>query len=238
MTTPDAKAAAFDPDAAPPPPISTVGDLTSAHIGLIVEIAGVTGDLVAAYTDATATKIAIQEDDRPFITEFEVPRTTACKIIDGDLVQLTDVVGMDDFYALARELDRVSKAIRSNTAENKALTERKRVLSDKMLGTFAQVGQSTLAFDDRRAYTHTEVIPKFKEHEDGTPYTYQDLVPVLKELGREEQVTPETVNYRTLQGILREIRDGVFPMPPQLAAIVEIDEKVEVRVGVGRRSRR
>jgi hypothetical protein len=240
MITPDEKAAAFDPDAAPPPPVSKVGDLTSAHIGLLVEVAGVAGELIAQHTNdaITETELGVQEPDRPFVTYFVVPSSAQCKIIDEDLVQLTDVVTMDDFYELARELDRVSKAIRSNKAEIEALNERKRQLSDKMLGTFAQVGQSTLAFDDRRAYTYTEVIPDFEEKDDGSKYTYQDLVPVLKSLGREEQVTPETVNYKTLQGILREIRDGDVPMPPELAKMVKIGERVEVRVGVGRKSKR
>lgn len=241
MSTPDVKAAEFDPDAAPPPPpVSTAGNLTCAHQGLIVEVFGVVGELVEQYTNdtSTITTIGIQEDDRPFVTRFEVSSDTPCKVIDEDLVQLTDVVSMDDFYSLARELDRVSKAIRSGKAEIEALSERKRVLSEKMLGTFAQVGQSTLAFDDRRAYTHTEVYPEFEEKGDGSKFGYADLVPVLKDLGREEQVTKETVNYRTLCGILREIRDGVIPMPPTLAAMVKIGEKVEVRTGVGRKPKR
>ncbi len=145
---------------------------------------------------------------------------------------------MDDFYQLARELDRVSAAIRSNDAENKTLKQRKQELSERMLGTFAQVGQATLAFDDRRAYIHHEIYPEFEERGDGSKFGYADLVPILKSIGREEQVTPETVNYRTMQGILREIRDGVIPMPPELEAMVKIGEKAEVRVGVGRKTKR
>lgn len=242
MSTPDQMAAEYDPAAAPPPPVTKASDLTSAHIGLIVEIAGVTGELTGGVIDNGGTnsidEIHIQESDRPFVTRFSVAAGTACKVIDEDLIQLTDVVDMKDFYEYARELDRVSKTIRANKAENKALEERKRQLSEKLLGTFAQVGQQTLAFDDRRAYVHHEVIPDFEERDDGTKYGYRDLVPVLKAMGREEQVTEETVNYMTLCGLLREIRDGVIPMPPELAAMVGIGEKAEVRVGVGRKSKR
>lgn len=242
MTTPDEKAAAFDPGVPPPPPVDKVSDLTQAHIGMIVEIAGVTGELVGGFVDNGGTdsidEIHIQEVDRPFVTRFEVAADTPCKVLDEDLVQLTDVISMEGFYELARELDRVSKEIRSNKAAISALTARKEQLSEKLLGTFAQVGQETLAFDDRRAYVYHEVIPEFEERGDGSKYKYEDLVPVLKALGREEQVTKETVNYKTLCGILREIRDGVIPMPPELAAMVKIGEKVEVRTGVGRKSRR
>lgn len=240
MTTPDEKAAAFDPAAAPPPPVSTVSDLGSDHHDLVVEVAGVTGELIACHTNetSTSTELVIQEPDRPFTTTFVVSADTACKVVDEDLVQLTDVVTMDDFYRLARELDEVSRAIRDSKSAITALTERKQKLSEKLLGTFAQVGQETLAFDDRRAYVFHEVVPEFEEKNDGSKFTYQDLVPVLKELGREEQVTKETVNYKTLQGILREIRDGAVPMPPELAVMVKIGERVEVRTGVGRKSRR
>lgn len=240
MTTPDEKAAAFDPGVSPPPPVDKVGDLTSVHVGLIVEIAGVTGELVEQWTKSlgTMTEVSVQEADRPFVTRFEVAADTPCKILDEDLIQLTDVVSMEDFYTLARELDRVSKEIRSNKAAISALTARKEQLSEKLLGTFAQVGQETLAFDDRRAYVHHEIIPEFEEKDDGSRYTYRDLVPVLRALGREEQVTEATVNFRTLQGILREIRDGAVPMPDELAKMVKIGEKVEVRTGVGRKSRR
>lgn len=244
MSSPDEKAATFDPDAPPIPPVGVVGDLTSAHIGLTVEIAGVAGELAALTGHAEQVVVGILESDRPFVSTFDVPADTPCSVLaDDDVVQVTDVVGLDEFFELARELDRVSRQITANDASTKALKERKRQLSEKMLGTFAQVGETALGFtsgngDARRAYTHREIVPEFEEREDGKPYTYRDLVPVLKGLGREEQVTPETVNYRTLQGFLREVRDGVIPMPPELAKMVKIGEKIEVRVGVGRKSKR
>lgn len=240
MSTPDQMAAEYNPAAIPPPPVEKVGDLANAHIGLTVDVAGVIGELMRVHNHEMSphTKVVIQEPDRPFDTTFDIPSDTACEIVNGDLVQLTDVVSMEDFYELARELDRVSKEIRKNDESTKALKERKRHLSEKMLGTFAQVGQSALAVDDRRAYIHHELYPEFEEKDDGEKYTYRDLVPVLKAMGREEQVTAETVNYRTMQGILREIRDGVIPMPPEMAKMVKIGEKAEVRIGVGRKSTR
>jgi len=239
MLSPDEQAATFDPDA---PPVTTVAELTDAHIGKQVKTFGVVGELIAVAHNGHLegpefTSIVIQEAERPFGTRFDLPSATPCEIVDG-VVALTDIVDMNDFYALARELDRVSKEITSNDAATKALKERKRELSEQLLGTFAQVGQETLGFDDRRAYIHHEIFPDFEERVDGTKYGYADLVPVLKSIGREEQVTKETVGYRTMQGLLREIRDGVIPMPPELAKMVKIGVKAEVRTGVGRKSKR
>lgn len=246
MSTPDEKAAAFDPAATPPPPVTKVSDLTQGHIGLSVEISGVAGELVSVHNEdldpAVRSDIGIQESGRPFVTHFEVEHDARCTVVNEDLLQLTDMIGMDEFYNLARELDRVSEEIRKNKAANETLTERKRQLSEKLLGTFAQVGEETLAFSNgekpRRAYVFHEIVPQFEEKEDGQPFTYRDLVPVLQAMGREEQITEATVNYRTLQGLLREMRDGVIPMPPEMAKIVKIGERVEVRTGVGRKSRR
>lgn len=244
MSTPDQMAADYDPAAIPPPPVSIVGDLTGAHIGLTVDTCGVTGELMTWHLNdkGTLAEISVQEADRPFITTFEVHVDRPCEIVDEDLVQLTDVIGMEDFFALARDLDRVSQEIRNSKSAIEALTERKRKLSEKMLGTFAQVGESTLAFTNsdkaRRAYIHHEIVPEFEEKDDGAKYTYRDLVPILRELGREEQITEATVGYRTLQGFLREVKEGVIPMPPKMAAMVKIGERVEVRTGVGRRSSR
>lgn len=237
-TTPDEKAAAFDPEVPPASPVENIGDLLEKHIGAQIEVFGVRGELINYSHELNGTTVVIREADRPFDTTTGcLSCETPCAILADDPVLVTDVIGMDDFYALARELDRVSEEIRSNDSATKALKERKRQLSEKLLGTFAQVGQETLAFDDRRAYIHHELYPEFEEKGDGSKYTLTDLVPVLKALGRAEQVTPETVNYRTMQGILREIRDGAIPMPEELAAMVKIGEKVEVRTGVGRKTR-
>jgi hypothetical protein len=240
MTTPDEKAAAFDPAAIPPPPVETVADLTtSAHTGLTITVLGITGELTSVYSSDVGgpSEITVQEADRPFPTRFTAALTEQCEIV-GDATTVTDVIAMDDYYALARELDRVSTSIRSNDAANKQLKERKQELSEKMLAIMARLGQSTLAFDDRRAYIHRELYPEFETRDDGTKYTYADLVPVFRSLGRAEQITPETVNYRTVQGVLREIRNGVIPMFDELAAMVKIGEKAEVRTGVGRKSTR
>lgn len=241
MSTPDEKAAAFDPDIPPPPPVSKAIDLGSYHHGLTIELAGVTGELVSTYTDetSTTTSVGIQEESRPFVTTFDVPADTPCTVLAEGAVELTDIVDMKDFYAKARELDRVSKMILANDQATEELKKLKKKLSDELLGTFAQVGESTLPFGERRAYIHTTLVPEFEEKPDGdgTKYTLRDLVPVFQRLGREDQVTPATVNFQTLSGVLREIRDGVIPMPPELAAMVKIGEKAEVRVGVGKKKR-
>ena len=240
MSTPDEKAAAFDPDSAPAPPVATVADLSSAHLGKTITLSGITGELIGCHSSDVGgpSEITVQESNRPFPTQIPAALDVPCEVLDGDPVDLTDVVDMNDFYAKARELDRVSKAIRANEEANKNLRVLKEKLSDELLGTFAQVGQSSLTFDDRRAYIHPTIVPEFEEKEDGSKYGLKDLVDIFKQLGREDQVTKETVNYQTLQGVLREIRDGVIPMPPEMAKIVRIGERPEVRVGVGRKTKR
>lgn len=240
MSSPDDRAAAFDPEAEPLPSVEKVGDLTSEYAGSTIRTCGVTGELVKVtpWLSGGTVQIAFREEDRPFDTVVDIPAQTPCEILDGPEVSLTDVVDMTDFYAKARELDRVSKAIRANDEATDELKKLKAKLSDELLGTFTQVGQSTLAFDDRRAYIHTELVPEFEEKGDGSKYGLKDLVEVFETLGREEQVTPKTVNYNTLRGVLREIRDGVIPMPPELAKMVKIGERPEVRTGVGKRTTR
>lgn len=241
MSTPDEKAAAFDPDAPPIPPVGNVGDLTEAHVGSTIEALGLVGILTAVRrhgADDSMVQITMQEDGRPLPTMFSQPAHVWCALVEGPEVQLTDVVDMNDFYAKARELDRVSKQIRANDAATEELKKLKSKLSDELLGTFTQVGESSLNFGDRRAYIHTTLVPEFEEKPDGTKYTLRDLVDIFKQLGREDQVTAETVNYQTLQGVLREIREGVIPFPSQLAAMVKIGERPEVRVGVGRKTKR
>lgn len=237
MSTPDEKAAAFDPDEELPP-VSAFGDLTQAHVGHRITALSLTGTLTELHQYDEHTQVTIQEPERPLPTTFGQPHHVTCELAGDDEIQPSDMVDMNDFYAKARELDRVSKAIRANEAANKELKELKEKLSDELLGTFAQVGQSTLAFDDRRAYVHTAIVPEFEEKPDGTKFTLRDLVDIFKQLGREDQVTQETVHFQTLQGVLREIRDGVIPMPPEMAKIVKIGERPEVRVGVGRKSKR
>lgn len=239
MSTPDEKASAFDPDIPPPPPVSTVGDLTSAHLGSVIETCGLTGELLEVSVDGNAVRLIVQESTRPFSTTFSADASDTCAVLDGDQVEVSDIVDMKDFYAKARELDRVSKAIRDNDAATKELKALKVKLSAELLGTFAQVGESTLPFGDRRAYIHTTLVPEFEEKPDGdgTKYTFRDLVPVFQKLGRDDQITEATVGYQTLQGVLREIRNGVIPMPPELAAMVKINEVAEVRTGVGKKQR-
>jgi hypothetical protein len=239
MSSPDDKAAAFNPKITTVPPIATVGDLTTAHLGCIISTCGIVGELIDVSPDATGgVRLTVKEDARPFDTVFGADPRMSCEMFEGEPVAVTDVVDMRDFYAKARELDRVSKAIRDNETANEKLRELKAKLSDELLGTFAQVGQSTLPFDSRRAYIHTTIVPEFETKPDGTKYKLADLVDDFKKLGREDQVTKETVNYMTLQGVLREIRNGAFPMPPELAAKVRIGERAEVRVGVGAKPKR
>lgn len=240
MSSPDDKAATFDPDIPEAPPVEKISDLSTAHVGSMIRTCGVTGELVevTASMSGDTVKVAFREENRPFDTVVDIPAGAPCEILDGPEVSLTDVVDMKDFYAKARELDRVGKQIRANDESTEKLKELKAKLSDELLGIFAQVGESTLPFGDRRAYVHTELVPEFEVKPDGTKYGLKDLVDVFEALGRDEQVTPKTVNYNTLRGVLREIRDGMIPMPPELNKIVKIGERPEVRVGVGKRTTR
>lgn len=235
MTTPDTLAAQFDPDA---DEILTVGSLTADDVDSVIDLQGVVGTLtsVTQCEDGT-THLLIQEEGRPFEASARVPADSPYVLIEPVATQVADVVSMEDFYGMGREMDRIGKRLTAISAEEAELKARKTELSNQMVAVFARLGESRLYFDDRRAYVFTETYPAFKARDDGTKYTLRDLVPVLESMGREAQIQPPTVHYKTAIAVLKELT-AEGGLPDELAALVELKRVPEVRVGVGAKSKR
>lgn len=134
---------------------------------------------------------------------------------------------------LVRELALVTDMLKAREGEVKDLKERKRRLSDQLLGTFELHGVDQLKVDGRLAYVHSPSFPVYLDKpadQGGGRYTAKDAVAVLREIGRGAQVQPETVNHQTMGAILREYRDSKTALPEPLAKIVKLEETPEVRV--------
>lgn len=235
MTTPDTLAAQFDPDA---DETLTVESLTPDDVDSVISLHGVEGTLtsVTRCEDGTV-HLLIQEEGRPFEASARVAADTPYVLIQAVATQVADVVSMEDFYGMGREMDRIGKRLTALTAEEDELKARKRELSDQMVAVFARLGESRLYFDDRRAYVFSEAYPKFKAKDDGTKYTLRDLVPLLRAMGREAQVQEPTVHFKTAIAVLKELT-AEGGLPDELAAVVELEYAPSVRVGVGAKSKR
>ena len=235
MSTPDQLAAQFDPNT---DETLIVGSLTSDDVDAVISLSGVEGTLTSVNpVGDDEVHLLIQEEGRPFETSATVARDTPYVLIEPVATQVADVVSMEDFYGMGREMDQIGKRLKAITAEEDALKARKAELSNQMVAVFARLGESRLYFDDRRAYVFHEAYPAFKAKDDGTKYTLRDLVPVLESLGREAQIQEPTVHYKTAISILKELM-AEGGLPDELAAIVELEHVPTVRVGVGAKSQR
>jgi hypothetical protein len=139
---------------------------------------------------------------------------------------------------LVRELASVTDMLKAREGEVKDLKERKRKLSEELLGTFELNGLDSVRVDGRLAYLHSPTYPVYLEKpadQGGGRYTAQDAVAVLRKIGRGAQVQPETVNHQTMGAILREYRDAKTALPEELAKIVRLEEAPEVRVRAPRK---
>lgn len=230
MTTPDAAASA---------PISNTipaAELGADHRGAVVTADGVTGTLTEVAGGPGRVSLIVHQDGRPFGSTIVLE--------PGDTVQLAEppapeIVPIDTDKV--RELAYVQDQIKARKGEMDDLKDREKELQGELLTAFELNGSDSIRVDGRACYIRTDTYPKYldRDSEDGGgKYTAKDAVEVLRAIGREAQIQPETVNYQTLGAILREYRDNEEPLPEALAKIVELGEEPKVRVGAPTRKRR
>lgn len=238
MTTPDALAA-FNPDAPIVDPNSRiVGEANpAAMIGATITTShGITGVVTSwvVLPVSGMVHITLRKPGEMF--------DTAESYLSEDSFQMVveapkpDVVGIDP--DLARELARVQDAIKAREGEVEDLKKREKELSALLLPQFQRAGSRRTEVDSRTVYIHSATYPNYLEKSPGEKYTAADAVAVLRAIGRAHQIQPETVNYQTLGGILREYRDRDEDLPAALAEIVELGESPSVRVGAPKVKRR
>lgn len=221
----------------------TLADLDTDHLNHTIVVRDKAGNVVVGeltvFTPLPGDRInlMIKVSGNDFDTSLVFPAGHPMELrdVDGETavaeppVDIT-AVNLD----LIRELASVSDRLKANAGEETDLKRRKEELSEQLLGMFEMNGVRSLDVDRRRAYVFTGTYPKYRDRpaeEGGGKYGAADAVKALKAIGRGDAVTPETVNWNTMGSILREYRDAEQDPPPELAAIVELGEKPEVRVG-------
>lgn len=228
-TSPDAQAAAFDPEAPP----TVVGDLTEDDIDSVIRLDGQVMTLLEVTPRSSSVDLLVRIDGNPFDTSLNAPPSTVYELVSAP-ARPADMVDSALAEEMGRELDRLGTLIEAREAEIPVLKKRKRELADKLLEHLAAVGEKNLFFDRRRVYIFPELVPEFEQRDDGRKYTMRDLAPVLRKIGYPGAVKPEEAGYNALLSIFREHAQADKPLPPELAAMVRPRIVHTVRVGVGK----
>ncbi|NUT90832.1 MAG: hypothetical protein HOY78_02265 [Saccharothrix sp.] len=242
MTSPDASAAAFDPeDTAPADLYPLAGEIDERHIGAVLcigdEEATLVGILPSPPGMATFAVRREGEDSdriRSYLAAQPVQVVESAPQVRPDTARMLD---REALSAKARELARLTARIKDLEIELPALRRRKAELAGELLEPMVLMDGKPWHFDDRRLYLFPVLVPEFEQREDGTRYTVRDLAPVLRALGYHDAVKPEEAGHNALLRIFRDHAKDEKPLPPQLAAMVSPRTVHEVRVGVGRGSR-
>lgn len=227
--SPDAQAAAFDPEAQPP----VVGDLTEDDGGTVARIDGKVMTLLEVYPRSASVDLIVRIGDNPFESSLSLPAATPYELISAP-VRPADMIDSAEAETMARELDRLGALIEAREAEIPELKKRKRELADKLLEYLAAIGEKNMFFGSRRVYIFPELVPEFEQRDDGRRYTMRDLAPVLRKVGYPGAVKPEEAGFNALLKIFRDHAKAETPLPPELAAMVHPKIVHTVRVGVGK----
>lgn len=216
--------------------VATVYDLVPADIGRTVEISSLLGPVQGELTDLvrsgddTKVTVYVRQKGTAFNTAFLSDETSprACRLIETSPPPVTPI-DLD----LLKELASISDRLKALPGEEKDLKARRKELSEMLVEQFAENDVRTINVNGRTAYVHTTTSPKFLERpagEGGGKYASEDALAAFREIGRDSQITPATVNWMTLGSVLREYRDDNEPLPTPLAKIVTLDENLEIRV--------
>lgn len=224
MSTPDAAAAALDPA-----PNLEAKKITSDLLGGRVIVNGTTGILnAAAVTKTGDVALSIRQDGRPFDSVETVDPYEWITYLGGQAPSPYDDdanVDVPEHVRAAREMAEISDTIAIHKAELEALNARYGELAKKIMAYYEMAGDRKLPFDGRSANLRENTFPLYRDRpstEGGGKYTSKDVVAVFRAIGREGDITPESVNAKTLGSILREYRDNNKPVPPELDAVVEL----------------
>jgi hypothetical protein len=243
MPTPD-EAAAAEPQRV------LLHELAREHVGAVITFQGVTGELDAAPVPSTVgdglLSLAIQEPGKPFLAAFTGQPDEPVEIVHAAPPSPYDdeanaEAQTPEHILIGRELAQINDAITAHEGEIEGLKKRKAELDAEIMKYFELAGDTALLVDGRRVYLKPRSFPQYKdrpESEGGGRYGSNDAVKVLRAIGRVGNIKPESVLPQTMGAILREYRDGEDPMPPELAAIVELGEEYSVKVGAPRSKRR
>lgn len=209
------------------------GDLTEGeHIGAVITIADcfdttITGTLEKVeHLGAFAVTLTIKPNGREFASVIRVHRDAPYTLVSPSPVPDIQPVNVE----LMREIASIDDKITALEGEIKDLKKRRGELDGKLVEGFAANGVQNMKVGGRTFYVRSTSGARFLERPEGGFYTYDDVIPVLRELGREELIKPETVNWQTLSSLLREYRDAKKPVPDALAKIVRLD--TEPHIGV------
>lgn len=241
MATPDAAAAA-------PTQHVPLHELTHEHVGAVVTFKDTTGvlvDLPARVELSSLLALPIREHGKPYTTVETGPPEATVEIAQAAPPSPYDdeanaELKTPDHIVWAREMAEISDTIDTHEGEIEGLKQRYAALEKKIMSYYELAGADQVAFDNRLAYLKSRTFPQYRERpasEGGGNYSAADAVRVLREIGREGDIKPETVNHQTLGAILREYRDADKPVPPELDAVVTLGEKYGVRIGAPGRKR-
>lgn len=242
MSTPDAAAAA-------PTQHVPLHELTHEHVGAVVTFADTTGvltDLPTPVELSDLLAVPIREHGKPYTTvETGAPEAAIEVVHAAPPSPYDDKANAEaktpEHIVVAREMAEIQDSIDAKEGEVVGLKARYAELERKIMDYYELAGADQVAFDDRLAFLKSRTFPQYRERPasaGGGNYSAKDAVEVLRAIGREGDIKPETVNHQTLGAILREYRDSNKPVPPELEAIVTLGETYSVRIGAPGRRRR
>jgi hypothetical protein len=243
MPTPDAAAAA-EPQHVP------LHTLSHEHVGAAITFQNVTGELdhppVPSKFDDGSLSFPVREPGKPFLTVLTGSPEDSVEIVHAAPPSPYDDEANAELQTprhlvVARELAQISDSITVHKGEIEGLEARKAELDAELMKYFELAGDTQIAVDGRKVYLKPRTFPVYRERpagDGGGKYGADDVVAALREIGRDADIKPPSVNHQTLGAILREYRDGEKPVPPALAAVVELGEEIKIAVGAPRRKRR
>jgi len=258
MTSPDVAAATYVPEWRSRP-IPQPGDHIKMTALVHVEGSHFLGERVAAGIVDTSTldtgqiknDLLIHLVDDPTDYILRQP-TRACDwaLIEARVERAAEVpeeipappaVDPMSVVALERRLLEVQTRLKAIAGEKDALDAEVAVLNKQIRDTALAEGMETLpAVNGMTAYfCPVYYVERRVDEVTGKPYTTRDLLAALREAGATHLIT-ETANGNQVRALVREIVvDHKQPMPPALAAVINLETRYDVRfTPMGEKKRR
>lgn len=232
MTSPDAAAAAT----VDPHPVQANALMHEKHIGASVEARDTAGILKDFAVTDHGVSLSIQQEGRPYVSAVTVNPDEPVRVVEEAPPSPYDEhanAEVPEHVVYAREMAQISDELKLRKGEVEGLEDRYKTLSDKLMAYYETVGDRKLPFDGRSANLRIDTFAQYKDKpadEGGGRYTNAEVVEVLRKIGREGDIMPESVLPSVLAAILREYRDSETPVPPELDAVVKLGERYRVTI--------
>lgn len=172
-------------------------------------------------------------DDEPAAPVFAIAPPARADQPTGPSADAIDLAGMQRRWLWVK--DRVDEV----DAELTALKKERDRLNDDIVNEVVELGLDAPPALDGMTFSLAPIyFAVYRQDDTGNRYTAADVVPVLRKLGMDTGIVTHGYNGNTFKAMLRERMEAGMEMPDELAELVELGSKSQVRATRSSASRR